>query len=496
VRRQPGDIALEAGAERLSYRALDALAAALAAVFTDAAGGRPRSVGLHCARGLAAYAGYLAALRSGGTVVPLSPAAPAARNLAICQAAGVDVLVVDNAAVARDSGLLAGTGTAVVDLTDTARWRHSRARTSSAAWWRAGPDDPAYVLFTSGSTGRPKGVPIRHRHLGDYLPYCARTYGIGPGSRVSQAFELTFDPSVFDMFVAWCVGATVVVPRADEILTPARFVTGRAITHWFSVPSVISLAERLHGLSPGGMPGLRHSLFAGEQLTLDQARAWAAAAPSSTVHNLYGPTELTITCLGYRLPRRPVDWPQTSNGTVPIGAAYPHLEARLLGDELCLRGSQRFDGYLDPADNTGRFVCQDDEPGPGPHPADWYRTGDLVGREHGALVHWGRIDDQVKINGHRVEPGEVEVVLRAHPAVHEAAVVAAGTGKRPAELHAYYTGAAGFEDRLGDYAGHRLPAYLVPALFVHLPRLPRTPNGKTDRGQLRRWSAEFAGAER
>ncbi|WP_369799244.1 AMP-binding protein [Micromonospora sp. M42] len=200
------------------------------------------------------------------------------------------------------------------------------------------PDEVAYLLFTSGSTGRPKGVPIRHRNVDAFLTCCRDRYPVGPGDRLSQTFDLTFDPSVFDMFVAWGGGATLVVPQPDEVLTPVRFVNERRITHWFSVPSVVSLARRMRMLSPGAMPGLRHSLFAGEALTLEQARAWAAAAPGSVVENLYGPTELTVTCTGHRLPADPADWPATSNGTVPIGDAHPGLDAILRGEDGTVGG--------------------------------------------------------------------------------------------------------------------------------------------------------------
>src|SRR5262249_18187281 len=148
-------------------------------------------------------------------------------------------------------------------------------------------------------------------------------------------------------------------------------------------------------------------------LTLDQARAWAAAAPASAVENLYGPTELTITCTAYRLPGDVERWPRTPNGTVPIGRPLPHPQAMVTaGGQLGVRGPQRFDGYLEPNDDEGRFVD------------DWYRTGDRVAWHDGELVHLGRTDEQVKIGGHRIEPGEVECALREHPAVDEAAVLA------------------------------------------------------------------------
>ncbi|HEU5471335.1 MAG TPA: amino acid adenylation domain-containing protein [Actinophytocola sp.] len=488
----PDQPALEVAGHQLGYAELIDLADRLATRLVDAVGRPPHAVGLLAARSLAAYAGYLAALRCGATVVPLNPKFPAARNQSMCRLSGVDAVIFDDTGAAQAGAVLAGTAMAPVPLTGV--WH---AQLPTAPWdgpVTADPDAVAYTLFTSGSTGIPKGVPIRHRNVGPYLRHCVERYGVGPGSRLSQAFELTFDPSVFDMFVAWSAGAALVVPQADEVLNPARFVVRERISHWYSVPSVVSLARRLRALPPGCMPGLRWSLFAGEQLSLAQARTWAEAAPASTIENIYGPTELTITCVGYRLPADPGAWPRTSNGTVPIGAVYPHLEGILLDEhgvatddgELCVRGPQRFDGYVDPADDTGRFVsyaaggrATDTAPGPD----SWYRTGDRVRVEDGALVHLGRLDDQIKISGYRVELGEIESALRRHPGVADLVVLAVPGAAGTVELHAVHTGE---EVPHTEFAGllADLPEYMRPQWFHHRDALPTNLNGKTDRRRL------------
>jgi acyl-coenzyme A synthetase/AMP-(fatty) acid ligase len=249
---------------------------------------------------------------------------------------------------------------------------------------------------------------------------------------------------------------------------------------------VISIAARLRALRPDAMPDLRWSLFAGERLTLEQARTWAAAAPVSVLENLYGPTELTITCTAYRLPRSLDRWPVTPNGTVPIGTPYPHLEAEVVGEELCMRGSQRFDGYLDPADNEDRFLHAEDlrplGAGERPEPADWYRTGDRVSHHEGELLFLGRLDDQVKVHGYRVELGEIEAVLREHPAVDEAVVVALESERGETQLCGLYCGRG---DGVADFARDRLPAYMLPARWLHVDEFPVNANGKIDRGRLR-----------
>ena len=445
----------------------------------------PAAVGLLASRSLAAYAGYLAVLRLGATVVPLNPAFPAERSRAAVRAAGAPVVLAEDADLA--GAVTAGTGAAAAVLPD--RWE-DRLPTAAPPPYRGDGEDVAYVLFTSGTTGVPKGVPIRHRHLAGYLTHSVRHLGIGPGARLSQFFELTFDPSVHDLFAAWSAGATVVVPRAEELLLPSRFVARERITHWSSVPSVISLAARLRGLRPGSMPSLRSSVFCGDRLTYDQARQWAAAAPDSTLDNTYGPTELTITCTGYRLPADPVDWPATPNGTPPIGRPYPGVQTLVLDEdgreadtgELCARGTQRFDGYLDPVDDAGRFVRVGEGGRAGA--ADWYRTGDRVCLLDGQLVHLGRLDQQVKIHGFRVELGEVEAVLRAHPDVEDSVVLAVGPAGQEIQLHAFTTGVPVPAAELTDHVAGRLPDYMVPRRYRHLDRFPASANGKIDRARL------------
>jgi amino acid adenylation domain-containing protein len=495
ARRHPDLVALEVDGAELTYAELHEAAAGVSARIVRAVDGEPAAVGLCASRTVGAYAGYLAAVRLGVPVVPLSPTAPAARNGVICRAAGVDVVVVDDGAAEAGAALLPETAATAVRLAGERWWEEDAPAGGVPEPRRGRPADIAYILFTSGSTGRPKGVPIRYRQLADYVPYCADRYAVGPESRLSQTFDLTFDPSVFDLWVTWYGGGTLVVPRADELLTPARFVSEHRVSHWFSVPSLISLARRLRGLAPGSMPDLRWSLFAGEQLSLEQAREWALAAPASVIENLYGPTELTITCLGYRLPEDVAQWPSTHNGTVPIGRPNPHLEAMLLttdGDdegegELCVRGSQRFEGYLDPEDNRDRFVREHEATSPIAPPAepDWYRTGDRVRWQDGELVHVGRTDQQVKIRGQRVELGEIEYVLRQHPAVHDAVVLVSTDDKSGPILHAVYTGEPVPQPDLAGHCAQRLPGYMVPRGWTHLAELPLNANGKTDRSQLR-----------
>ncbi|WP_369188505.1 AMP-binding protein [Streptomyces sp. R08] len=490
VAQHPDACALEVADARLSYRELDLLVRHLAVDITRTLGAVPARVGVHANRSLTAYVAYLAAQRLGATAVPLNPSFPRSRRVRVAALADVDLVVAQEKAtypvpvlVAEDDALLERVGRPAPE---------APVRAARAA-------DVAYTLFTSGSTGVPKGVPIRHSNVDAYLGHVIPRYGLGPGERVSQTFDLTFDLSVFDLFATWGSGATLVVPTRRELLAPARFVAARRITHWFSVPSVISMALRLGRLPEGGMPGLRWSLFCGERLTLEQARAWRAAAPGSVLENLYGPTELTLSCTQFRLPEAPGDWPRTVNGTVPIGTPYPGLEHLVIDDrgaaatrgELCVRGPQRFAGYLDPAHNRHRFLRFDGvratpaDAGPRPAAELWYRTGDLVTETDRVLVHLGRADHQVKVQGYRVELGEIEAELRRQDGVEDAIVVAlTEPDSGPVTLHAVCTGANSDTAGLLAALRERLPAHMLPRDVVHWARLPLNPNGKVDRAAI------------
>jgi acyl-coenzyme A synthetase/AMP-(fatty) acid ligase len=240
-------------------------------------------------------------------------------------------------------------------------------------------------------------------------------------------------------------------------------------------------------------------------LTYEQALRWKQAAPNSAIVNTYGPTELTVACAEYRLPEDPADWPATANRTVPIGRIYETLDHAILDErgedssegELCVRGDQRFDGYLDPDQNTHQFLefdgttAQPLEVGK-PTLGHWYRTGDRVRRENGYLVHLGRLDRQVKVRGYRMELAEIEGALRRAPGVSEAAVAVVDLHGTTG-LCAVLTGAGASETSLQASVSASLPSYMYPDVYVWTDALPLTPNGKTDHIAVRRIARERVG---
>lgn len=489
ARRHPYRLALDVAGLELTYAELRVLAERVSARMCQTLGRVPRRVGLLTTRTPATYAAFLAAHRLGATTVALDPSIPAVRNVDITGEAGLDLTVVDDSAGDGVAEYCRRATVPVLDLRGDGGLNYSSPVTEIPPRVRRTEDDFAYITFTSGTTGRPKGVPTTVGNVSVFVEHTIRAHRFTRDSRVAQAFEQFADGSIMDMLCAWGVGASLHVPQRPEVFAPARFVNEKRLTHWGSMPAIISFARRLRGLQPGSMPTLRWACFGGEALTVENARAWAAAAPNCTVTNVYGPTEATIAMTGCALPTDPSLWPETSNGTVPIGVPYPHVDWVLLDGELCVRGSQRFPGYLDPSHNVGRFVSLDGGParvytGAEPlTPAHYYRTGDHCRLEHGQLVHCGRLDGRVKIRSNLVEPSQVESTLREHPAVVELVVVPVKAADGELDLHAFYTGEqvpdTEFVTLLRD-----VPWYCHPRGFHHRPFLPLNPMGKINRKAL------------
>ncbi|WP_202233080.1 amino acid adenylation domain-containing protein [Actinacidiphila reveromycinica] len=480
VARDPDAEALRIGPHGYSYRRLHERALALAGSLVRACGGRPRRVGLLAARSELAYAGVLAAGYAGAAVVPLNPDFPAERNRRMIAAAGLDAVLVDASGRALLPELADELGAAaVIGDSDSGDDADGDAAPLARPFTPA-PDDVAYILFTSGSTGRPKGVPVLHRNVDAYLRHVHDRYAFTADDVFSQTFDLTFDLAMFDLFCAWGSGGTLVTVPPKAFMALPDFVAQHGITVWFSSPSVISLVRRLRRLVPGALSTLRLSLFCGEPLLRFDAADWQAAAPDSRLENLYGPTELTISCSAHRWDDR-TSPDACVNDVVPIGTLHPGSPWVLVGPdgradpesgELCVRGPQMVPGYLDPGDDEGRFLRLGGE--------RWYRTGDLARlRPDGELVYLGRRDHQVKIRGVRVELAEVEWGLRRCTGVQDAVAVAVGD-----ELVAFYLGRRRPPADLIDELSAFFPRYMIPLSFVHLEEFPLNANRKTDRGAL------------
>lgn len=501
--------ALFADGKFLKYSELRDLACRVAATIqAHTRAGEPLTA-VFAYRSPTAFIGVLGSLLSGNGYVPLNRTFPTERSQVMLERSGCRSLVVDEGSLAQLNMLLETTSSPLLVLSPEAldfafhkqHWPHhtflAATELQSAQSWKQPSfeiDSIAYLLFTSGSTGFPKGVAVAQRNVTAFLDYMVERYEITESDRLSQMFDMTFDLSVFDMFVAWERGACVYCPSQKTLIKPGKFIRDSELTIWFSVPSTAVFMKQLGMLKPGQYPSLRLSLFCGEPLPVSSAAAWLEAAPNSTVENLYGPTELTIACTLYRWdPAR--SQAESELGIVPIGYPYPDMNVMVVDDnlqevppgqegELLMNGPQTSLGYWkDPAKTAAAFMVP-----PGKNEI-FYRTGDRVRRPVGnaPLTHLGRIDSQVKIFGHRVELGEVESKVRDGCGCD--GVVAVGWPKTDSGfggVEVFIEGRKCAAEKLRSTVAKDLPEYMVPRRFHFMDRLPRNANNKYDRKAMQK----------
>jgi len=508
AQQHPDRPALQLDAAVLSYAQLRARAASFAQTLgAHAPAGEPALTAVFAHRSVTAYAGVLGGLFRGHGYVPLNPGFPTDRTRAMLVRSQCRSLIVDTHGAAQLGEVLEGVELPLVlllpDHADvssfSARWPQHRFLGASdlvdGAGWTEGAVDPngiAYLLFTSGSTGQPKGVMVAHRNAVPYMDAMVARYGVTEHDRFSQTFDLTFDLSVHDMFVCWDRGACLCAPTQAQKMFPGKYITDCGITMWFSVPSTAVLMSKLKMLKPGKYPGLRFSLFCGEALPVEIVNKWVEAAPGSVVENLYGPTELTIACTLYRWDPQ-LSPAQAELGVVPIGEPYPGMTLLVADEqlhevpvgetgELLMTGPQLTLGYYQDAARTAAAFTVP----PGRHEV-FYRTGDRVRRPAPGqpLVYLGRMDNQIKIQGYRVELGEIEAVMRQEAGVDVAIAVgwpvtASGADGIVGFLGTDSADVAAIRERVIS----RLPPYMHPSELRLVSEFPLNANGKVDRKAL------------
>ncbi|WP_438297294.1 amino acid adenylation domain-containing protein [Streptomyces sp. HUAS TT7] len=475
VEHTPQAIAVEHGDVTLTYRDLDARANRLARHLIARGVGPETVVGLSLPRSADLVVALLAVLKAGGAYLPIDPRFPSARLAHILADARPVLLLTD----ADTLDTLPQPGVPHL-LLDEPGWTDGDA-TRPEVMLRG--DNAAYVMYTSGSAGVPKGVAVTHANVVNGVLRLAERTGITQGTRTLAGTSINFDVSVFETVTTLAHGGTLEVARDVLAISERGGWSGGVVS---TVPSVF--AELLD--QSGGPLAADTVVFAGEALPAALVRRVREAVPGIRVVNAYGQTE-SFYATAHTL--EPGDEPA---GSTPIGSPLGNMRAYVLGPglqpvpvgvagELYVAGNVSRGYHGRPGLTAERFVADPFAAEPG---ARMYRTGDLAcWNERGQLEYLGRGDSQLKIRGFRVEPGEIEAALTAHPGVAQAVVLAhdahgarqlaayvvpveGESGPAPAELRAFLAG--------------RLPGYMVPAAFVLLDRLPVAPNGKLDHRAL------------
>jgi amino acid adenylation domain-containing protein len=483
AQREPDAVAVQLGAEKLTYGELDSRSGELATYLLAGGLRSQEPVAIFCDRSIEMIVALLGTLKAGGAYLTLDGQDPPHRLAAIFEQARPRRILTQR----RLARKLPATEGQVICLDD----RPGIAGVPDRPAAPAESDQLAYICFTSGSTGTPKGVCVPHRAV-LRLAQPGPCWEFTAADSFLQVAPLAFDASVFEIWACLLNGARLVLyppvpPTADGL---ARLITDENI-------SVTLLATGLfHRLVDRALPalaGLRHVLTGGDMLSPDHANRFRHSLPHVRLTNGYGVAESTsLSCC------HDIIEPLPRDQAVPIGHPIPGTRAYVLDEagqpvapgrrgELYLAGDGLGHGYVGQPERTAaRFVRDPFQSDP---EARMYKTGDLASiRADGVLLLHGRADAQVKIRGFRVEPGEVETALAAHPSVRQAIVVIRdhGTDLLDRQLVAYVTAdpQPGLIPGLRELARDRLPDYMVPSVIVRLDEFPLTGNGKVDRDDL------------
>ncbi len=466
----------------MSYGELYARARHAAAWLRERGAGRDELVGLVMTRGPEQIVGILAAALAGSAYLPIDAALPEERRRYMLRDGRVRHVLTNVEGRAGDDAL----------LLDAAR-PYEPGAPGHVPVHGASLDDLAYVLYTSGTTGEPKGVMVTGRSVANVVADCDARFGVGPADRFFGVSAFTFDLSVYDVFGALSAGAAIVLPDHDRAADPAHWLELAAktgVTVWNSVPAIVALMhDQAVAEGFGPPPALRLVMMSGDRIPAALPGLLRGLKDDLTLVSLGGPTETTIWNILH--PIDPADG--RDGGTIPYGRPNANNRAYVLDGqgrdapdwvtgEICAAGTGLARGYWGDEARTAERFRYDERRG-----ERIYRTGDL-GRylPNGDIEILGRADFQIKVNGYRIEAGEVETRLVAIDAVKEAAVVRQ-PGARGDRLVAHL--AAAGDRRPADEAIRRalrvhLPEYMTPSVFVWHDALPLTRNAKVDRARL------------
>ena len=486
VQKTPDSPALVFEGDTLSYRQLNEHANQLAHYLRRRGAGPESLVAIYAERSFEMVAAILAVLKAGAAYVPLDPSYPEEMTAFMLEDAQASLLLTQQRLLPRLPHPRAGT-----ICLDT-EWNQIARENATNPENLATPDNLAYLIYTSGSTGKPKGAMIPHRGLVNYLAWCVAVYPLEDGSGSPVHSSIAFDLTITSLFAPLLTGRPVFLLPDDygieglaEALEAGNDFSLIKLTPTHLDALGVLVAEE------GGVPGCAAFVVGGEALRGEHLLFWRAQAPAVRIFNEYGPTETVVGCVVHEVPEG-----TPAPGPVPIGRPIANTRIYILdarggpvpigvSGELYIGGDGVARGYWNRQELTAEKYIPD--PFREESDARLYRTGDL-GRylSDGSIEFQGRLDQQVKVRGFRVEPGEIETALNRHPSVRESAVLARDSAPGDRSLVAYLSvaGPAPSAEELRVFLKMKLPAHMIPSTFNFIESLPKTSGGKVDRNAL------------
>ncbi|MGK0367419.1 MAG: D-alanine--poly(phosphoribitol) ligase subunit 1 [Thermoproteota archaeon] len=436
-------------------------------------------IGIYTDNNLHTYAGILAILMCGKGFVPLNHKFPDHRLKSILTQLNLTEVIGCKSSENRITNLNSGTAYFPIDSLSNSQ------KTLNNTFPRK--TNSAYVLFTSGSTGIPKGIPISFENFDGLLDGINERWKVNSSDIVLQAFELSFDVSLANIFLTFQAGAHLVVTSFDGItaINSYKSILDHKVTFAILPPSSISYLKKFKLLKDVKIPSVHTTVFTGEALFYENVREWKIGAPNSKIRNAYGPTEGTVWSLEHLLDENEIN---EVSGSCPIGTPLKHIAMEVDSSssssidqgELCISGVQIFDGYINNSERTAKVLVRKK------NGTVFYKTGDLVKKDENGIIHYiNRLDNQVQINGFRVELGEIEFAIKKLTNNSET-VVFASEFLESLSLIAVIEKEKEDIAKLKSNLSKLIPSYMMPRKIHFIDTLPLNSSGKIDRVTLKK----------
>ena len=500
--------AISYGKEKVTYKILNEVSQKIAR-FIFEFDNKSNVVGIVGQRNFSVYYGILGSIYSGTTYVPINNKYTTDRIIKIIKEANINILIGNKDSIYSIKDAINPTDIKCIlfpeeDFNENKNNFFGKIKIFSKADLislqlllpiKVKSNHIFYILFTSGSTGYPKGVMVSDENVDTFIENINKFYDFNVGYKSSQTFDLGFDPSIVDMFLTWINGGQLCILSQSELIMPYDYLKREKINFWYSVPTLVKFMIKMGYLVPNSFPDLKYSIFTGEALPQDLCDAWQIAAPNSTIENGYGPTEATVNIsrFVYKNKDRSREF---SNNILPIGTIYKGHQFAIIDESLnklkkgakghlVVKGKQIVSGYLNNEEKTNTsFIKMDwDKTN-----QKWYLTGDLAFiNDFDEIEYLGRIDDQIKIAGRRVEIGEIESALIKTNKIKDIIIVP----KKDSDgivisLIGFTTSKISNEDKtsINKSALKFIEKLFLPSKIIIIDKIPINTSGKTDRKKL------------